>query len=923
MFSNRIIKLAFACILICSPLWAQQTTGGLRGEIKDSEGQPLPGANVTISSEALIGQTRTATTNELGVFRFPSIPIGTYKVEAAMDSFDTVVAQNIKVSLGTIAYIPLTMKLSGVAEALTVVGDSPVFDVNQSGLSTSYKKEVLEEVPTQRGMWDLMQQSPGVTVDVGDSQSARVIAFGSNRQSNSWNVDGVDVTAPETGDAWWYINPDVVEEIQVLGVGAPAEYGNHTGAVLNVVTKKGSNSFHGSANYFLQTEGLTGVNVRLPDSPYVFNRDKYYDVTGQVGGPLLKDRVWFFGGVEFQRDASTTPGVNPDFAPLLKTDKYDAKVTTRIGQSNELTGFFHYEDYDYPDVTSAFVASSAAGNEFGNNPAWGATFTSTLNENFLLEANYAGWWSEDKWGSQTGSLDDPFVDFDQSTPLYSGGLDFPYDYVTYRHQISGKATYYADQFLDSQHEFRFGVQYSYGSADTISGYGANGVYNYQYYGYQYQIRQIPVHYGGITNDLGFFIDDTVTVNDRLTLNLGVRFDHNTGSIPEFERLRNGTPSITPVANWQGTGEMIPGIDDFIKWNNVSPRLGFVWQPRGDGRSVVQGSFGVYYDHNVIGNWDVPGPGYPPIEHYFLNPETGQYELVGEDFSDIGFNGDIKPPRTLQYAAGYEQQLTSDSSIGVQYVYKDTKNLVGWEILGGTYEQVPFVDPFTGRQYTLLNIIEDPLLQKGNDPGNFPGSEGLDYFQKYHGFILSFTKRFADKWSLDASYTWSKSTGLIPRMLAQEQFAPFYGSREGSDPNNFFNAVGRLQGDRPNMFRAQVVFFKLPWDITASAAVDISSGRAHSRQIRVFGFSQGQVEVLMEPIGAFRYSPVHNIDLSIGKKINLGNDIRLRVDGQILNLLNSDQELSFAELALQNPTDTFVPDTWVKPRRLQIRLGFEF
>ena len=269
MFSNRIIKLAFACILICSPVWAQQTTGGLRGEIKDSEGQPLPGATVTISSEALIGQTRTATTNELGVFRFPSIPIGTYKVEAAMDSFDPVVAQNIKVSLGGIAYVPLTMKLSGVAEAVTVVGNSPVLDVNQSGLSTSYKKEVLEEVPTQRGMWDLMQQSPGVTVDVGDSQSARVIAFGSNRQSNSWNVDGVDVTAPETGDAWWYINPDVVEEIQVLGVGAPAEYGNHTGAVLNVVTKKGSNSFHGSANYFLQTEGLTGVNVRLPDSPYV------------------------------------------------------------------------------------------------------------------------------------------------------------------------------------------------------------------------------------------------------------------------------------------------------------------------------------------------------------------------------------------------------------------------------------------------------------------------------------------------------------------------------------------------------------------------------------------------------------------------------------------------------------------------------
>ncbi len=668
MTHSRITGLLFICLLVFGVAASAQTTGSIRGEIRDQESLPLPGVVVTIRSEALIGQTRTATTNELGVFRFPSLPVGAYSVEGSMSGFQNVVADNIRVSLGATANVPLTMKMNVMAEAVTVEAESPLLDVNQSGLSTSYDKEILEEVPTQRGMWDLMQVSPGATVDAGDSQSARVIAFGSNRQSNSWNIDGVDATAPETGDAWWYINPDMIEEIQVLGVGAPAEYGNFTGAALNVVTKTGSNSFHGTANYFFQAEGLTGVNVRLADSPYVFNRDVYADVTGQLGGPILKDRVWFFGAVEILRDSSTTPGVNPDFAPTLKSDKYDLKITTRIGEKSQLTGFYHDEIYEYPDTTSQFIAESAAGNEIGSNPAWGASLTSTLTENLLLELNYSGWWSEDRYQSQTDSLANPFVQYyDVGPTTYSGGLTYPYDYTTSRQQVNGKATYYADNFLKSQHEFRFGVQYSHGNADTISGYGANGVYEYTYtYNYYgtnyttyYQIQQQPFHYGGISNDLGFFLDDTVTVNDKLTLNLGVRFDLNRASFPEFPEVVNGTPSITPVANWVETDTTLPGINDFINWNTVSPRLGFVWQPRGDGRSIIQGSFGVYYDHNVIGNWDVPPPGFPPIRTYELNPESGEYELIDVTGADVGFNTDIKPPRALQYAAGYEQQIDPD------------------------------------------------------------------------------------------------------------------------------------------------------------------------------------------------------------------------------------------------------------------------
>src|SRR5262249_3578283 len=153
----------------------------------------------------------------------------------------------------------------------------------------------------------------------------------------------------------------------------------------------------------------------------------------------------------------------------------------------------------------------------------------------------------------------------------------------------------------------FGVQYSYGSALTNTGIGPNGIYTYSYDGNLYRAYQDPFQYGAINQDLGFFVDDTITANDKLTLNLGVRFDHNTGHMPEFEILTVGQPSVSSVGNFAKTGERTSEVD-VLNWNIVSPRLGVVFQPRGDGRSIIQGSFGVYYDHDVSGNWDYPPSG---------------------------------------------------------------------------------------------------------------------------------------------------------------------------------------------------------------------------------------------------------------------------------------------------------------------------
>ncbi|MFQ5789646.1 MAG: TonB-dependent receptor domain-containing protein, partial [Acidobacteriota bacterium] len=457
--------------------------------------------------------------------------------------------------------------------------------------------------------------------------------------------------------------------------------------------------------------------------------------------------------------------------------------------------------------------------------------------------------------------------------------------------------------------------------------GPNGFYDYSYYGYLYRVYQDPYQYGGISWDLGVFLDDTVNIGERLTLNLGVRVDHNTGGVPDYERLTVGEPSIATALNAVGSGETIPGEPDLINWNLISPRLGFAFQPTADGRSVIKGFFGVFYDQNVIGNWDAPAPGIPPYEIYTFDPVTGRGDLVFATTSeDVAFHPDLRPPRSLQYTAGYDQQIGDNVSLGVQYVYKTTKDLIGWEILDGVYENVPFTDPFTGTQYNLLNEIGKPTLRKGNAPGNFPGApEG--YEQDYHGVSFSLGKRFANNWSLMGSYTWSKSEGLIPRPWFQSQNNPFYGSTQGQDPNAYLNARGRLQGDRPHMFRLQGVF-RLPGDFMFSTSVNIESGKPYNRQIRVFGFNQSTPRVIMAPSGSedvtgtLRRPTQKNVDIVFGKRVTLGQ-VTLKLDATVYNLLNDDADLFFNDLRLQSPDDQFIPSSWVLPRRLMLRVGFDF
>lgn len=921
-----------------------QDNGLIRGTVTDNTGAVIPGATVTLMSEAIIGGTRSGVTNESGVFRFPALPVGEYAVEVSLSGFDTVRYEEVRIGQNTTAALDTTLNLSGVAETVQVVAEAPLLDVSSNASVTTFSAELVEELPTERNFYDYIHISPGMSQMNSGGGGDRTIAFGSNQQSNSWNIDGVETSAPETGSSWGEPNVDMIEEVEIIGIGAPAEFGNATGGTFNIVTKKGGDTFSGTGNYFYQSDGFTfpeiyadadtgeAVAEGTPNS-FAFKRDNFQDITFTLGGPVIRERVWFMSGGQYNRDSSWEAGNNPADATADRSenDKITLKLTGKVNDRNEVFVNFHLEDWAGIGGSAPNVAASAADVERGDTITFAGGLTSTLSDTTIFEARYAQWVATDIRDSPTGSYEMPFINYDaEPTTTFSGGVVYPWDYRTWSNQFNAKVTHYADDFLGAQHEFRFGVQVARGVAETAVAAGPNSAYQYQSGGYLYQVIQEPYRYGGISRDFAVFVDDTVTVGDRLTLNLGVRMDLNRGEIPAYDLLavpEGGQESEFVGINAVSASGTAPGYPNIVEWNLVSPRVGFTFRVDEEGRSAIKGFFGIHYDQNVIGNWDAPAPGQTPWQQYALNEDGTLGDLIfATTVEQTAQPDNLLAPRSYHYTAAYEREIGNNMSVGVQYVHKYTDRMVGWSILGGQYESVQWADPYTGAPMTILSQTVQPTLVKGNHPGDFPGAPEK-YEQTYDGVLFTFAARDAGLWNLQGSYTFSKSHGLIPRPWFESQNNPFYGSTTGQDPNAYLNLNDGqlLQGDRPHMFRLQGVIF-LPYDFLIGVNANVESGKPYSRQVRAAGVTaQPAQNIIVEKAGSrdgLRHPTLWGLDVRLGKRFDLGN-LQLKLDAYVYNALNSTASIWNASLRLETPGEQFIPSSWIEPRRLMVLAGFVF
>lgn len=900
-----------------------QTTGRLRGSVVDPEGAAIPGATITIRSEVLMGGSRVSVTGSSGAYSFRALPPGPYSATAELEGFESAIHEGVQVAINATATANFVLHHSEFADEITVTGEAPLVDVTSSSLATNFGSKSLQDLPTHRNFTDPMAVAPGITFALEGGRPFHLSAFGSDISSNSWSVDGIGVSAPYTGSSLILFNAAIVEETQVMGVGAPAEFGNLQGAALNVVTKSGSNRLKASLNAYWSIDALQGDYERFDESEDTEEEEdfeeeedsshSFLDLNASLGGPIQRDRLWFFVAYEKREEAF---------------DGYDMKLSSRINDRNLLDLRVGLQNAEYSWNQDEFTEPSAAVEESLDSTYWTLDYQSLFSDRTYLEARYAGWENENSHLSPTGSREPAYIDLSPpggGPTRYSGGMWWPFRGDMSSEQAGVTLSHFADDYLGGNHDLKFGVQINQGESTSRSTPSATGSYYFHIarYGqdYYYRVEGSPSFSGTEQETWGVFVDDSWAVTDRLTMNLGLRFDRAKAIIPAYPILNpDGSP----------TGQEAPSLDPAFTWNNWSPRVGFAYNAGASRRTVLRGAFGVYYDGVHGGAFGYPPP-YTPTMFFSTGPSwSGPWSHQGiwsEETLTASIDPELRAPRTLQVSLGIEREFLGVYSLGATVVFKDSKDGVGWEILDdGAYETFEWTDPFNGRTYTLLDPQEFPTVRKGNGPG-FTVEGRLDnYWAKYEGLILTFNRRFADWWGLQASYTFSDSEGIATWPLSGVQWSGTGASKNGSHPNQWLNlADGQQQlADRPDMFRV-LANWQLPWNLHASTVVKLQSGRPYSRQARadyeVISIQQSNF-IADQAGGPNRFDFQNLINFAIGKRWQLPGRFTLKTDLQVFNLLSSDAVDDFQTYVLDEG-DEFIPSAWVEPFSVELRIGLVY
>ncbi len=930
MTRGKWIGVAFVLFLLLfsGSAWAQ-ITGSIRGRTVDSDGQILPGVTVVVTGEILGSAQRTTVTSPSGGFQFVALPIGTYTVMASLVGFQTQAAEEVRVAIGKVTTVDFIMP-EAFSDEITVIAETPLVDVASPSFVAAYDADTIKDLPTRGNFYDTLAVFPGVATD--RESIFLLTAFGSDVQSNQWNIDGLDSTSPESGDLYWSMNDELIAELQMLGTGAGAEYGSMLGTAFNVVTKSGTNQFHGSGVLDHWVPGLTDTNATEEDAPegaQTYRLDHHNNLVFTLGGPIVKDTLWFFAATEWGRFLAFWP-YQEDLPEQKETtwDNYDLKLTAQFGNNHRLNLRFGDHDYVAPWAGDVYSEITTWGQQNDHTKMLGLDYNAVLGDKTFLEVK-AGGWRGDSWSGPQYPSDEPaFVDMSVDPWRYFGGTYWNWTWEPKTDDAAVILTQHADDFLKGNHTFRFGVQYKKGGGvtklfDQSYYYQAEGYY-YDYYNYEYayyiwqgKYLQTPYYYGAESETLGAFVTDSWEVSPRLTLNIGVRYDNHDAWIPGFPRLdMDANP----------TDEIIEGRD-VATWSYVDPRFGFAWQPTGDGKTVIRGSIGRFHAGVVSGQWYSPPPEAPTGNSYWLNGD-GEWEWFWSwpPSPDALLVDGTELAETWEYTLGVEHQVGATSTFGVQAVYKKTENLIGWYLLDDAeYETFTYTDPWTEQEFVLRDYGGyGPTRMKGNTSG--PGANGGErpYEQEYQGLILTYKKRFSNNWDMFASYTYSKSEGLNPTFLDWgSQGYVMYGMRNESDPNSHINAYKSLNADRRHMFRV-VANYMAPWQIKFSTVANFQTGRPYDRYKYVqLPDSWQTTQIIAEPASYDQRYPDQLIwDLGIGKHFSLGKDSILSVDLQILNLLNDDAVEGWRTREF-NPDENPVPSLWVLPRRAELRLRFQF
>jgi Carboxypeptidase regulatory-like domain len=985
---RRVLHLVVAVLavgLMASTAFAQgggaSTTGSINGKVADSSGAVLPGVTVTASSPALMG-VQTSVTDGGGNYRFPALPPGTYTITFELPGFNTLKRENIQIAMGFTATVNVELAVASLQETVTVTGDSPVIDTSATRVQQNFKLDALQEIPNSRDLWSLLAVTPSVTmsrIDVGGNRAGTqtgYAAYGYSGQ-NRVLVEGINTTEGTSG-AGFYVDYGSFEEVFLGTIGQGAEMPT-PGVQSQMLGKSGGNKFQGEVYVDYERNGMISDNIagNLPDK-FAFGPTntngirqhsnetvKYRDSNINVGGPITKDKLWWYFSYRNQKTSVGQPNfIGPISGQLFDTLLWNpsGKATYQINKNNKLIGYYQWGQKEQPNrlPSSTNNYTSLESTLFQKSGSWiyKGEWNSTLSNNVYVEARYGVFGYYFPLIANSDSTDHQIVNAQLSQYF---GADQKEQLDRQRRQATGSMTYFKDGLLGGSHNFKLGGELllETGWQGYFQRYGGQVRENIGSNGLpQSVIMAAPTatQVGSLgdgpngnllsvakLNTVDAFVTDQYTIG-RATLNLGVRWDHYDVFTPDQRQLAYTFPSglSIPATTFPET--------HYVKWDGVVPRLGISYDLLGNGRTVLKANFGMYKFNPGVGVAQDANPNQAEkiITYQWTDTKVCPTCIPGDKKYQPGEEGNVtanalagaisvdpnlKQPSSKQATAYLEQQVTEGVGARVGFVYFNIQNQVGTAqpLRPISAYTVPFAfndigadgvagtsddatRTFLGIPNALISGCSSsvtaptptcayPTIQVvSNAPNN----------GTYKTVEFALNKRQSHNYSISAGvgYTWQKD---FPRGYPNTPNAP--GDYDFTSYS--FKASGT---------------YNAPYGIIVSPVYRFQAGANYARQVTPsapascactysaanFGPASGpNASALSNNVAyvtaynAFRQDNISVLDVRVEKSVNLGGGTKLRVFLDGFNLLNkyAAETISFSTgAAFQQPTAILGPRT---------------
>jgi len=936
---KRLLTAALFALIAVLPAAAQISGGSVSGTVTDEQKAVLPGVTVTLQGT---DRTQTAVTDQTGRFRFLNQPPGSYVVTVELAGFAKVVREGIVVAVGRDADLPVQLRLAAVAETITVTGESPLVDTKVTGTATNFTTDELTKIPTSRDPFALMRSVPGVLVDrvnIGGNETGQQSNFaskGTRPQDASWTMDGIEITdMAATGASPTYFNFDNFEEIQVSTAGNDIK--SRTGGMgLNLVVKRGTNSFNGTVRGYFDNDAMEWSNVPdelkaagvTPDT--ADHNEQISDYGFDVGGPIFRDKAWFYGSYSIQdvrlvrragalvdRTVLKNPTVKlnwqaskNDMVSVLYFDGFKIKE----GRSPGVTGIV----FDAP--TATFHQDNSY-TDFPLHGLWKIGNDHTFGSRLFVSANY-GYYNTGFILDPTGGLEMQagrnFITAQSFGSVSQGNNVRPQKVVNVNAQSFVSA-------MGASHDIKFGVGYRTTDAISTTIWPGNGILANERAG-NLQAQVFREGSGGNrANYLNFYVGDTIAL-DRVTIDLGLRFDRQDGeALPSETKANPAFPAVVP-------GIKFAGYKTPFTWNNFSPRAGVTYALDADRKTVARVSYSRYAGQLNTGTVGVMNPSAVAGSASYRWVDTNGDHFAQASEVDLtqfisaagGFNPanptavtsanvldpDLKAPRTTSVVVGFDRELIPNLAFTTNYSYTTTTDLFGnftgtiTPRVGVTLADYTPGSGFTGtlpngQTYNVPTWIPNQAAITAGGNGfrttNVPG-----FSTQYHGIEVGLNKRLSNRWMSRVGFSYNDATekfdgteGLYntngnPTPTATEplknggQFAPQSGgSGSGTIYINAkwqFNANAMYQG---------------PWGIELSANVFGRQGYpfpiVRSGTAAALG-ADSAVSVLVSPaIDTFRFPNLWNTDIRVARQFRTDR-VNVRAIFDLFNVMNANTEL---------------------------------